>query len=70
MTEWLRGVALETDVKNREFETVREHCLSREPVRGEGTCPGDHCRYRRKAREPNTYVLLISRAKPLDYSGT
>ena len=35
--------ALKTDVQNSEFEFSREDCLSREPVSGEGRCPGDHC---------------------------
>ena len=36
MTEQLRGIALETDVKKiGEFEFDREHCLTRELVSGD-----------------------------------
>ena len=38
VTQELRGAALETETKNREFESDREQCLSREQViSGEGS---------------------------------
>ena len=62
-------IALETDVKNREFECGRKHCLSREP-------PGDLSVARgvprrslslpEKGPESLRYILLVKRAKPLN----
>ena len=46
-------------VKNREFESGREHSLSREPVSSEGKRPEVHGRCRGKARDRKVFILFV-----------
>ena len=48
-------------VKHREFNIKHEHCLSREPVNGEGRCPRKSLSSLpgKEVREPTTYIFLV-----------
>ena len=69
MTQELRGIALKTDVKAREFDSGREHCLSREQVSGEESAPEITVAIEKRADSlrHTWYILLVARVKLLDY---
>ena len=58
----IQGISLNREPLNRD-PTVYSYTA----VRGEGRCPKITVATGREAREPKTYILLVRRAKPLDY---